>query len=146
MPTLPLAHRITDFLNRQIAWSEAVLNELEAADNAEEAALESLLERQQVREREAKSMAREYNGLLFEWNHQTDAVPEDEHVAIQMRSKRAQDLIEAVRLRYIQAQRRAEQQAQQRRKSLNDLRRGRRSATIYRPEMLVSPGFIDRKA
>lgn len=144
MPTYPLAHRIRDFLQRQIEWSAAVLAELDQVD-VEDGELEALLARQQRREREARSMAREYNGLFHEWQRDT-TMDEGERSDLQRLSREAQELTGAVQRRYARAQQQADARRQSKQDALTELRRGQRSVTIYRPELLVSPGFLDRKA
>jgi len=145
MPTYPLPYRITDFLKRQIAWTEAILAELEDAGEAGDESLEELLRQQQRREREAGAMAREYRGLAHEWQCEGGRLDKATRAAIGDLSLRAQQLTEVAQRRFGQAQNGAEARAREKRDALNDLRRDRRSVTIYRPDILVSPGFIDKK-
>ena len=86
---------------------------------------------QQRREREARNMAKEYNGLLYEWRESTDIAPESR---------------EAIARRSDEAERAAQRKKTRNHEALNDLRRGRRSVNIYRSGVLVSPGFVDKKA
>ncbi|MCF6283725.1 MAG: hypothetical protein L3K26_00825 [Candidatus Hydrogenedentes bacterium] len=145
MPTYTLPYRITSFLERQIAWLECALKELDAMGWATDDELDALVIRQSQREQEAQNMAREYNGLSHEWQ-QTEAIEKDGRDSIRLLSQQAQELSETLRIRYGEAQRIADKRAQKKRNALDDLRRERRSVTIYRPEMIVSPGFIDKKA
>lgn len=146
MPTYPLTHRIHDFLTRQIAWSKEVLAELDAfctlADGAD---LDEAAQLQARREKETRAMAREYNGLLQEWHQATD-IPIDLREAVTRHSAEAQELLEKVKARYGEAERVAQLKKSRNHQALNDLRRGRRSVNIYKPGILVSPGFIDREA
>lgn len=146
MPTHPLPYRIHDFLARQIAWSRAVLEELDAfcalPDSAD---FEEAARLQGRRERETRAMAKEYNGLLHEWDRAGDIAPELRE-AITRHSREAQELLERVKARYGDAEKAARHRKMQNREALNDLRRGRRSVNIYKPGGLVSPGFIDREA
>jgi hypothetical protein len=146
MPTYPLPHRIHDFLTRQIAWSNEVLAELDAfctlADGAD---LDEATRLQARREKETRAMAREYNGLLQEWHQATD-IPADLREAVTRHSGEAQELLERVKARYGEAERVARLKKSRNHQALNDLRRGRRSVNIYKPGILVSPGFIDREA
>lgn len=146
MPTYPLPYRIHDFLNRQIAWSRAVLDELDAfCALPDDGDFDEAAARQRKREKEMPAMAREYNGLLQEWNRADDISPEIRE-AITRHSEEARKLAEEVRDRYAAAEVTASQRKLRNRESLNDLRRGRRSVNIYTPGLLESPGFIDREA
>ena len=146
MPTYPLPYRIHDFLARQIAWSQAVLAELDAfCALAEGADFEEAARIQVRREKETRAMAREYNGLLQEWRQATD-LPIDLREAVTRQSTEAQELLERVKARYSEAERVAQLKKSRNHQALNDLRRGRRSVNIYKPGILVSPGFIDREA
>ncbi len=146
MPTHPLPYRIHDFLTRQIAWSRAIIDELDAfcalPDTAD---LDEAAQLQQRREREARSMAKEYNGLLCEWRESTD-IAADAREAITRRSDEARALLDEVKIRYENAARAAQGKKTRNHQALNDLRRGRRSVNIYRSGVLVSPGFVDKKA
>ncbi len=146
MATHPLPYRIHDFLTRQIAWSQSVIDELDAfcalPDTSD---LDEAAQLQQRREREARSMAREYNGLLHEWRESTDIAP-DAREAITRRSDEAQALLDEVKIRYENAARAAQRKKTRNHEALNDLRRGRRSVNMYRSGVLVSPGFVDKKA
>jgi len=146
MPTYPLPHRIHDFLTRQIAWSREVLAELDAFCHlAEGADLDEAAQLQARREKETRAMAREYNGLLHEWHQATD-IPPDLREAVTRHSREAQELLERVKARYGEAERVAQLKKSRNHQALNDLRRGRRSVNIYKPGILMSPGFIDREA
>ncbi len=146
MPTHPLPYRIHDFLTRQIAWSRSVIDELDAFCNMPDTAdLDEAARIQLRREREARNMAREYNGLLHEWRETIDIAP-DAREAIMRHSAEAQALLEDVKIRYANAEHAAQQKKMRNHQALNDLRRGRRSVNIYRPGALVSPGFVDKKA
>jgi len=145
MATYSLTFRITDYLKRQIQWSEVVLKELESFKQAEDSDFEVLLLQQHTREREAHDMSREYNGLSREWGEAKN-VTDEEREAIRALSRQAEQLTEALHECYRNVERIAESRRKENQSALNDLRRGRRSVTIYRPEGLVSPGFIDRKA
>lgn len=146
MATHPLPYRIHDFLTRQIAWSRSVIDELEAfcalPDSAD---LDEAARLQQRREREARNMAKEYNGLLHEWRESTDIAP-DAREAITRHADEAQALLNEVKIRYENAACAAQQKKARNHQALNDLRRGRRSVNIYRPGLLVSPDFVDKKA
>jgi hypothetical protein len=146
MPTHPLPYRIHDFLTRQIAWSQSVIDELDAfcalPDTSD---LDEAAQLQQRREREARSMTREYNGLLHEWRETRDVAPEIRE-AITRHSDEARSLLEEVKIRYGNAERAAQRKKTRNHDALNDLRRGRRSVNIYRSGVLVSPGFVDKKA
>ena len=146
MPTHPLPYRIHDFLTRQVAWSRSVIEELDAfcalPDTAD---LDEAARLQQRREREARDMTREYNGLLHEWRESADITPEVRE-AITRHSEEAQSLLEEVKIRYRTAEGMAQQKKARNHQDLNDLRRGRRSVNIYRPGTLVAPGFVDKKA
>lgn len=146
MPTYPLPHRIHDFLDRQIAWSRDVLAELDAfcalADGAD---FDEAARLQVRREKETRAMAREYNGLLQEWRQATNLAP-DLREGVTRHSAEAQNLLERVKARYGEAERAAQLKKSRNHQALNDLRRGRRSVNIYKPGILVSPGFIDREA
>ena len=145
MPTYPLTYRIESFLKRQIAWSKNALAALDTFEKASDDEIEALLLEQKKREREAGDMAREYNGLSHEW-HQMDNVDAGERESIRALSQEAQVLSELLRTRYAVAQKIANQRVQKKQEALDDLRRSRRSVTIYRPEIILSPGFIDKKA
>jgi hypothetical protein len=145
MPTYSLSYRITDFLNRQIAWSTSVLAELDAFDAAQDEGMELLLNRQRQREQEAGDMAREYHGLAQEWASERD-VSEEDRTAIRVLSEEAQALSNRVQESYRYAQKNADDGVERTGVALNDLRQRRRSVTIYHPEMIVTPGFIDKKA
>lgn len=146
MPTHPLPYRIHHFLSRQILWSRAVLKELDAFcslpddGDFDEAALHL-----RQRERETRAMAKEYNGLLHEWNRCGD-VDAETREAISSHSREAEALLEQVKVRYGEAEGMAEHKKAQNRQALNDLRRGRRSVNIYKPGILEFPGYIDREA
>ena len=146
MPTYPLPHRIHNFLTRQIAWSQEVLAELDAfcalADGAD---LDEAAHLQARREKETRALAREYNGLLQVWRQATD-IPTDLRDAVTRHSREAQQLLERVKARYAEAERMAQLKKSRNHQAINDLRRGRRSVNIYKPGILVSPGFIDREA
>ncbi len=146
MPTHPLPYRIHDFLDRQIAWSRSVIDELEAFCTMPDTAdLDGTAQLHLRREREARSMAKEYNGLLHEWQKAADIAPEVRE-AITRHSSEAQSLLDEVKIRYENAEQAAEQRKTRNHQALNDLRRGRRSVNIYRSGVLVSPGFVDTKA
>lgn len=145
MPTYSLAYRIEHFLQRQIQWAEMVLAELDAAPATSAEALETLLEKQEDRQREARDFAREYNGLSAEWQKQHPTTEEERH-RIRAQSQQAQTLMATLRTRFDEARQQAQQQAAQLREEANDLRRGSRSVTIYQSETLVAPEFIDKKA
>lgn len=146
MPTYPLPYRIHDFLDRQIAWSKAVLVELDAfCALSDDSDFDEAAARQRQREREMPAMAREYNGLLQEWN-QAEDIPPEAREAIARHSAEARELAEQVRLRYEDAESVADRRKCQNRQAINDLRRGRRSVNIYTPGLTESPGFVDRKA
>lgn len=146
MPTYPLPYRITAFLKRQIAWSEAVVREIDAFCAAPEGTdVGPVLSRQQQRDHEIQAMAREYRGLAREWEAAAD-LTDEERAGIRLLSAEAESLTEQVRQRYRQAEARAQSARSHNRDSLNELRRGRRSVTIYEPGGLVSPGFIDKEA
>jgi len=146
MPTYPLPYRIKDFLRRQIAWSHTVLEELEHFCAApRDADFELILDAQRRREQESSSMVNEYQGLADEWANATDIAPEDE-VEIKGLSKEAESLVEKLRSAYQAADAEAAKYREEQQNAMNDLRRSRRSVNIYRPGVLVDPGFIDRKA
>ncbi len=145
MPTYPLAYRITNFLERQISWTEKALTDLDGAEQIPDEALEALIQREAVREKEARDLAKEYHGLAYEWKHD-DTMDDGEREAIRALSKQAQLLSEQVQQRFKAVQRSTEARLRTKRLALNDLRRGRRSVTIYQPEMLVSPDFVDKEA
>ena len=146
MATHRRPYRIHDFLTRQIAWSRSVIEELDAfCAMPDTADLDEAAQVQQRREREARNMAKEYNGLLYEWRESTDIAPESRE-AIARRSDEAQALLDEVKIRYENAERAAQRKKTRNHEALNDLRRGRRSVNIYRSGVLVSPGFVDKKA
>lgn len=146
MPTYPLPHRIHDFLTRQIIWSREVLAELDAfCALAEGAELEEAAHLQARREKETRAMAKEYNGLFQEWRQATE-ISTDLRDEVTRHSREAQDLLEQVKARYGEAERVAQLKKSRNHQALNDLRRGRRSVNIYKPGILVSPGYIDREA
>lgn len=146
MPSYSVEYRIKDFLQRQIAWSRAVLGELDAfCATTDDADFDPVLENQQRRERETRDMAKEYRGLAREWAEVEAVTPEDRD-AIKRLSAEAEALVEQVRARYTEAERHAALRRDGNRGARDDLRRGRRSVNIYRPGALVSPGFVDRKA
>lgn len=145
MPTYPLAYRIEDFLRRQIDWAELVLTELDGPTETTEDALESLLEKQEMRQREARDFAREYRGLSAEWQGKHDT-SEEVRSRIRTQSQRAQSLMATLQTRFDAARQQAHRRATQLRQEANDLRRGSRSVTIYQSETLVAPEFIDKKA
>ena len=146
MPTYPLPHRIHDFLNRQIMWSQEVLAELDAfCSLAEGTDLDEIAQLQARREMEIHAMAREYNGLLHEWHQATD-IPADLREAVVRHSGEAQELLERVKAGYGEAERVAQLKKSRNHQALNDLRRGRRSVNISKPGILVSPGFVEREA
>lgn len=146
MPTHPLPYRIHDFLSRQIAWSQTVIEELDAycalPDTGD---LDEAARTQQRREREARDLAREYNGLLQEWRSFPDPGAELRE-AVARHSEEAQSLLDEVKTRYKSAEEATQRRKLRNHQALNDLRRGRRSVNIYHPETLVSPGFVDKKA
>jgi hypothetical protein len=90
-------------------------------------------------------MTREYNGLLHEWRETRDVAPEIRE-GITRHSDEARSLLEEVKIRYGNAERAAQRKKTRNHDALNDLRRGRRSVNIYRSGVLVSPGFVDKKA
>lgn len=146
MPTYPLPYRITDFLLRQIAWSEQVLRELEdfcaMSDHADFGEEEV---RQVRRAQETTAMTREYNGLIHEWRTATD-IDAETRAEISALSEQAQGLLADLQRGYARAGEAAARMKLQNRQSTNDLRRGRRSVNIYRPGIFPSPGFIDKEA
>ncbi len=145
MPTYPLAYRIEDFLRRQIDWAELVLAELDARTETTEDGLESLLVKQETRQREAQDFAREYRGLSAEWQGAHDTT-EEERSRNRGQSQQAQSLMTTLQSRFDTARQHAHRRATQLRQEANDLRRGSRSVTIYQSETLVAPEFIDKKA
>lgn len=146
MATYALPFRINDFLNRQIAWSRAVIAEIDALCAAEASTdLEPIVARQQERDRELAAMAREYHGLAREWEAATGLSAED-RAAVAERSDLARKLAEDVRERYDRAQAFIDAEHARNQRAHNELRRRRRSVTIYEPGTVESPGFIDREA
>jgi hypothetical protein len=146
MPTYPLPYRIVHFLNRQIAWADAVLAELEAFCAAgEDTDFEEALAVQQRRARETRDFNREYRGLHHEWCQSVEVLPEDRE-AITRLSREAQARMNALREAYDRAEAAAAEKQALNRAARDDLRRGRRSVNIYRPGTLISPGFVDKKA
>lgn len=146
MPTYPLPYRITDFLHRQIAWSEQVLRELDAfCALPDDADLDEEEARQVRRERETRAMTREYNGLAHEWRVATD-IDAEARAEITALSERARNLLDEVRRGYDRAGEAAARMKRRNRQSTDDLRRGRRSVNIYGPGIAPSPGFIDKEA
>ena len=145
MPTYPLAYRIEDFLRRQIAWADRVLSELDDAAEKSAEALESRVLQQELRQKEARDFAREYNGLSVEWQRDQDTTAE-ERARIRVQSERAQNLMSTLQSRFDAAQQDASQHAAQLRNEVNDLRRGGRSVTIYQTDTLIAPEFVDKKA
>lgn len=146
MPTYPLPYRITDFLQRQIAWAEQVLRELDAfCALPDDADLDEEEARQVRRERETRAMTREYNGLVHEWQAATD-IDGETRAEITALSARAQALLGEVRRGYARAGEAAARMKGRNRQAANDLRRGRRSVNIYRPGLSPAPGFIDKEA
>ena len=128
-----------------MAWSEKVLAELEAFETTKADDLEGLIQDQVLREKEARDFAREYNGLSHEWK-QADQVSDANRAAIRSLSLKAQELSAVVQQRFIDAQKLCEERAREKQGALTNLRQRRRSVTIYRPESVVTPGFVDRKA
>lgn len=145
MPTYPLAYRIEDFLRRHIAWADSVLSELDGAPEDSAEALESRVLQQELRQKEARDFAREYNGLSAEWQSDQDTTDE-ERARIRVQSERAQNLMITLQSRFDAAQQDACQHAAQLRQEVNDLRRGGRSVTIYQTDTLIAPEFVDKKA
>lgn len=146
MPTYPLPYRIVHFLNRQIAWADAVLAELEAFCAAgEDADYEEALAIQQRRARETRDFNREYRGLHHEWLDAGE-VPPAAREEIARLSREAEARMVGVREAYDRAEAAAAAKRELNRIARNDLRRGRRSVNIYRPGTLITPGFVDKKA
>lgn len=146
MPTYPLPYRIIHYLNRQIAWADAVIAELDAFCSAgPDADYEDALRQQQRRARETRDLAKEYQALHREWLDAEDISAED-HAEITRLSHDANARMQHVREAYNQAEAASAGKREANRLSRNDLRRGRRSVNIYRPGTFVAPGFIDRKA
>lgn len=146
MPTYPLHYRVTDFLGRQIAWSEGVLAELDAFCRAGDTAdVEAHLAQQEVRARESNELAREYAGLASEWSRGAE-VPPDAREAIARLSSVSEELLGRVQAGYARAETVVAALRDRNREAQADLRRGRRSVTIYTPPNLEPPGFLDTDA
>ena len=128
-----------------MAWSAKVLAELEAFEATKADDLEGLIQEQVVREKEARDLAREYNGLSHEWK-QADGVSDADRAAIRSLSLKAQELSAIVQQRFKEVQKLSEDRARKKQGALTNLRQRRRSVTIYRPESVVTPGFVDKKA
>jgi len=146
MPTYPIAHRVANYLHRQIVWAEAAIRELDAFCALPDTANFDEEEARQVRRaKETRDMAKEYNGLLNEWEKAADVDPSD-RAEIQALSAQAQALLDELRQAYARADTAATRMKARNVQSTQDLRRGRRSVNIYRPGVLVQPGFIDKQA
>lgn len=146
MATYSLPYRINAFLDRQIAWSRAVIAEIDALCAGDSGAdLDAVVVRQEERDRELQAMTREYHGLAREWETARDLTAED-RASVLAQSAIARDLADQVRARYSRAQAYIDAAHAENRRAHNELRRRRRSVTIYRPGTVESPGFIDREA
>ena len=146
MPHYPLDYRVKDFLRRQIAWAQDVLQELDAfCTAANDADMDVHLDRQQRRERESAAMQKEYRGLVREWKA-AEEIPPEVKSEIERLSSEAEALVEEVRAAYLRADTEAARRRTVNQKATSDLRRGRRSVNIYRPGDPARAGFVDRKA
>ena len=145
MPELGLAARVKDYLARQIAWTELVLEELGHLDqDLAGKELDVLLDRQSRHEKEMEGLAREYHGLQQEWAQAE--VRREERSEVRALSKRAQELAAALRRRYDEAVEMAEAALVESSGQRRALRRGRDMLGKYRPGLEEGPGFIDKKA
>ena len=148
MPAPDLVYRVTNYLQRQIAWSEETIGRLEAVE-AEIARgdIDRLVAEERERQQRTQDFLREYRGLLHEWQRANDIDAAD-RAAVRKLSDRAQELNARLRARYTQAAEQMTRAAAGNREARDTLRRGHRMLTRYRPfhDEEKQGGLLDRNA
>lgn len=145
--TMPnIVQRVTSYLDRQIAWLEQALGELEHFERALDAPeLDALAARQRAHEQELEHFVREQRGLLQEWQ-QAENVSEGDRTEVKALSERSRQLREQLARRFETAIAQLDTAKRKRMNSVQALQRGRGMLDKYRPGGDLDPGFIDRKA
>ena len=146
MSGMSLASRFLDYLERQIAWLDAMLAELASLDSEVDSAdLDSLIARQQAFSKRAQTLAHEFKALQREWAG-AHSLPADERVAVRALARRAQERVGQVREANGRLLVRIEARAADVKKELGEVRKGQEMLRKYRPRGGSSGSFVDRKA
>lgn len=146
MDDLSLCRHVAASLDRQIAWMNTVMRDMEELEiKGNEAALEELVVLQKKREEELSALLREQQAMLAKWRV-ARGIPGEEREKIRRLAKDAAQLADRLRQCYEGAIAWADAEMKQCAQAMQSLRRGRDMLTRYQPGMDEAPGFIDRKA
>jgi predicted nucleic acid-binding Zn-ribbon protein len=140
-----IAARVRTYFQRQIAWLESRLDELDHLDSLlDDDHLEALTAAEQRRERELENFQREAEGLLREWQTNTTAT-EAERKEVRALTSEARTLANQLMLRCQSAAETAHGERGKCEGEINALRRARGAMRKYRPGEEADEGRIDRR-
>ena len=146
MECADLVARVTNYLERHIAWFEECLAALDRlAEDLADDRIEAVAAAQADRNARGEHLMREHRGLLAEWER-CDEVPSEAQRAVRRLADRAEKCKEALSTRYEEAAGLLAQETTGREEAIKALRRGRQMVTRYRPADAPAANFIDRKA
>ncbi len=146
MDDMALCQRVRAAMERQIAWMETALRDLEGLESGgNEAALEHLAATQKTREKQLADLLREQRTLLAEWRA-AQGIPAEERERMRRLAAGAEKLAGRLRRRYDEAVAWADAEKKHCAEAMQSVRRGRDMITRYRPGIDEPPGFIDRNA
>jgi len=145
MPERTLCERVTEFFERQIAWYGLVLEDLDGLDaRLDDAGLETLEGQRSCYDGDIQEQERQLRELLDEWQKAPKA-PEPEVRRVRDLARRAEELAARVAGELLGASERAGAKAQEVRRDLASLQKGRQVFCRYRQTELENPGFVDEK-
>lgn len=145
MPDRPVCERVTEFFQRQIAWYNFVLEDLDGLDSRLDNPNPGALEGQRAcYDRDIQQQEKQLRALLAEWQA-SPAPAEAEVKRVRDLARRAEELAARVAAELLNASERAGAKAQEVRKNLESLQKGRQVFCLYRQTELENPGFVDEK-
>ncbi len=145
MPNPELTRRMRNYFQRQIAWFNQMLDELQQVEEAvDDSELEAYAARQQAHSQTMATLAREFELLQREWGSATD-LSEDERAEIRALATEAEKLSVEMAKRCNNAAAALQDRLKELRVTIDELSRGRGMMRKYSAD---DPGadYFDREA
>jgi len=141
----PLADRVASFFERQIAWYGCVLDDLASVESQfDEKGLDALEARRSVYNRDIAEQATQLKALLAEWQD-APKPPAPELRRIRALARRAEESAAHAAGELQRASTGTDARAEEVRRNLQNLQKGRRAFSGYR-QLLLDTGLLDEKA
>ena len=141
----PLADRVATFFERQIAWYGCVLDDLAAVDpQIDDQGLDAIEARRSVYSQDIAEQERQIKALLAEWKD-APKPPAADLQRIRVLARRAEECAARAAGALQQASAGAGARADEVRRNLQNLQRGRRAFSGYR-QFQLDTGLLDEKA